>query len=100
MFRSNVSPPSLSVVLRIVLQFLVTTNVVPSSLILSTLMTEAIRSTETSVLKRATRRHGIVHAYDCSSGYAATLAHDKYDSNDLLCRACTDTRKNCQQYAI
>jgi hypothetical protein len=36
--------------------FLVTSNVIPSSLILYTLMMEAIRSSETSVLTRTTRR--------------------------------------------
>jgi hypothetical protein len=36
---------------------LVTANVDPSSLILLTLMMEAIRSSETSVLTRATPRH-------------------------------------------
>jgi hypothetical protein len=40
-----------------VLQLLVTTNVVPSSPILVTLMMEAIHSSGTSVLTRATRRH-------------------------------------------
>jgi hypothetical protein len=43
----------------------VTANVVPSSPILFTLMMEAIRSTETSILTRATRLHipedGILH---------------------------------------
>jgi hypothetical protein len=39
------------------LQLLVIANVVPSSLIPFNLMTEAIRSSETSVLTRATRRH-------------------------------------------
>jgi hypothetical protein len=43
--------------LRSVLQLLVTANVLPSSLILSSLMLEAINSSETSVLARATRRH-------------------------------------------
>jgi hypothetical protein len=38
------------------LQLLITANVVPSSPILVTLMMEAIRSSETSVLTRATRR--------------------------------------------
>jgi hypothetical protein len=44
---------------------LVTANVVPFSLMLSTLMMEAIRSSKTSVLTRAIQRHvaeaGILH---------------------------------------
>jgi hypothetical protein len=48
-----------------VLQLLVTANVVASSPILVTLMVEAIRSSETSVLTRVTRRDipkdGILH---------------------------------------
>jgi hypothetical protein len=36
-------------------RLLVTANVVPNSLILVTLMMEAIRSSETSILTRATR---------------------------------------------
>jgi hypothetical protein len=39
-----------------VLQLLVTVKVVPDSLILLTLMMEAIRYSETSVLSKATRR--------------------------------------------
>jgi hypothetical protein len=39
------------------LQFLVTANVVPSSLILVTLMMVAIRSSETPVLTGGTLRH-------------------------------------------
>jgi hypothetical protein len=42
---------------RSVLRLLVTANVVPSSPILVTLMMDAIRSSETSVLTRATRRN-------------------------------------------
>jgi hypothetical protein len=43
--------------LRSVCRLRVTANVVPSSPILVTLMIEAIRSSETLVLTRATRRH-------------------------------------------
>jgi hypothetical protein len=53
------------VFLRSVLQLLVTVNIVPGSLILLTLVMEGMRSSETSVLTRATRRHiredGILH---------------------------------------
>jgi hypothetical protein len=43
--------------LRSVLRLLVTASVVPSSPILVTLMTEALTTSETSVLTRATRRN-------------------------------------------
>jgi hypothetical protein len=46
-----------TVFLRSVLQLLVTANVVPTSLILYTLMMEAIHSSDTSVLTGATRLH-------------------------------------------
>jgi hypothetical protein len=45
------------VFLRSVLRLLVTAKVIPSSPILVTQMTEALRSSETSVLTRATRRN-------------------------------------------
>jgi hypothetical protein len=54
------------VYLRSVRRLLVTTNIVPSSTILVTLIMEALRSSETSVLTRATRRYipkyGILHS--------------------------------------
>jgi hypothetical protein len=43
--------------LRSVLRLLVTANVVPISPILSTMMMEALTSTETSVLRRAIKRN-------------------------------------------
>jgi hypothetical protein len=58
-FRCNVSPPTSGskIILRSVLQLLVSANVVPSSLIISTPMMEAIRSPITLALTKATRRH-------------------------------------------
>jgi hypothetical protein len=49
-----------------VLQLLVSSNFVSSSPILATLMMEAIRSSETSVLTRATLRNGTVQTYNSS----------------------------------
>jgi hypothetical protein len=54
-------------ILRNVLQLLVTANVVPSLMILFTLMMKAISFSETSVLTRATRHHipeyGFLHSH-------------------------------------
>jgi hypothetical protein len=56
-----------SAFLRSVLRLLVTADAVPSSPLLVTLMMEAIHSSETSVLTRATWRHiqedGILHSH-------------------------------------
>jgi hypothetical protein len=61
--RTNVSEEHVAYLL----QLLCTANIVPSSPILVTLMMEAIRSSETSVLTRATCRHmpedGILHCH-------------------------------------
>jgi hypothetical protein len=51
------------VFLRRMLRLLVTANVVPRSPFLVTLMMEAIHSSETSVLTRATRRHSQKRAF-------------------------------------
>jgi hypothetical protein len=66
--------------LRSVRRLLVTANVVPSSPILVTLMMEALCSSETSVLTRATRRNisedGILHSHsreDLNSYIALTV---------------------------
>jgi hypothetical protein len=56
LLRTDVSEESISRFLRCVLQMLVTADF-PSSLILSTLMMEAMRSSETSVPTRAAWRH-------------------------------------------
>jgi hypothetical protein len=47
---------------RTLRRLLVAANVVPSSLILDTLMKEALSSSETSVLTRATRRNTLEYA--------------------------------------
>jgi hypothetical protein len=53
--------------LHSVLQLLVTAKIAPNSLIPSTLMMEGIRSSETYILTRSTRRHtsedGVLHSH-------------------------------------
>jgi hypothetical protein len=57
---TNVSEELIAFIISLtvgVLRLLVTANVFPCSLILVTLLVEALRSSETSVLTRATRRN-------------------------------------------
>jgi hypothetical protein len=74
--RIDVSEKLIATVIRlkiisIVLQSLVTANVVPVLLILLALIMELIRSSETSVLIIATRRNtredGILHSHRCGN---------------------------------
>jgi hypothetical protein len=77
-------------ILRSVFQLLVTANIVSISLILSTLMMGATRSSETSVLTRATRRHipaySILHS-KCQFACVDIIFYTKFRSLQYLNRA-------------
>jgi hypothetical protein len=74
-------------VFRYVLQILVTANAVPVLLIIFTLMMEVIRSSETSVLIRATRRNsqedGILHSHRCENLNSDTVIYPAYQVDGI-----------------
>jgi hypothetical protein len=67
-----------------VLRLLVTANVVPISPIRVSLMMEAVRSSETPVLTRVTRRNvpkdGIPHAFKCLQRNGPNTVHWKQEA--------------------
>jgi hypothetical protein len=77
--------------LRSVLQLLVTANVIPILLVLSTLMIEAIRSSETSVLTRHKRHHikedGILHSHRRENLKSCLLPCRNMKTSILFCSA-------------